>query len=220
LGSRAVTASLAAAVVVTGCGGSGNDRRDGVQRFLQQANAAEAASGPSFNAANRAYIAFSKGKLATPTAERDLARSEQAMRETRDRISAIAAPTDALELKRRLVVLLDADAALAHETTLLAAFVPAAQAASKTLPTVGNRLTRGLRDAKGPAGQERALRTYAAALSRVIRRLVPLHPPPLLLDRHETHAAARRRAQGAGQPQGGETPPPLPPAEQRPGGVR
>ena len=182
---RVLAAGLVTAVVlIAGCGGQGHARRDAVEDFIHQANDAQTDANPAFTAANKAYVAFSKGKLPSAVARRDLARAEQSMRSMRDRIAAIRAPADARELKRRIVALFDADAALAHEATLLATFVPAAQSASQPLSGLGRGLGTGLKRAKTPAAQEKALRRYASGLEAVIGRMQRLHPPPLLLDRH------------------------------------
>jgi hypothetical protein len=168
---------------MAGCGGS--KERDEVGRFVKAANVVQGRSAPSFDRANRAYVNFSKGDLATAEAKKQLAAAEQAMRRTRDEIDALDAPPKAKELKRRLVVLYDADAALAHESVLLASFVPASTKALQPLAGIGRRLTRGLRAATTAREQIVALRGYATSVARVIERLRPLQPPPLLLERHD-----------------------------------
>lgn len=179
-----------ASLAVAGCGGDEDRTRDDVERFVRQANAVQSGNSSDLNRANRAYLSFSKGKLPPKKAQRELARAEQSMRETRDRLAALAAPPAARELQRRLVALFDADAALAHESTLLASFVPAQEKASAPLPGIARRLSRSLAGADGPQQQERALRRYAARVRGVIAALQPLQPPPLLVDRH--HAQLER----------------------------
>jgi hypothetical protein len=189
--------SLVAAIglLVAGCGG-GSDERDEVGRFVKAANVVQERSGPSFNRANRAYVNFSKGQLATAKATKQLAAAEQAMRDTRDEIAALDAPPKAKELKRRMVLLYDADAALAHESVLLASFVPASAKAAQPLGAIGRRLARELKSAKTAGDQTVALRHYGAAVAKVIKLLQPLKPPPLLLERHHDqieHLGAVRR---------------------------
>jgi hypothetical protein len=173
----------AAVLTQTACGG-GDSRREQVEQFVQDANAVQSRSGPAFDRANRTYANFSRGRLAVQDAQVQLAAAERAMRRTRDDIAALNAPKDARELQRRLVRLYDADASLAHESTLLAVFVPASAKAMSSLSGIGKDLTRQLRAAATAPGQIGALRRYAARVERVINRLQPLHPPPLLLDRH------------------------------------
>lgn len=191
---------VAGAALLGGCGGGKEDsRRDTVNKYVRDVNAVQATYAPSFTRANKAYLAFSKGKLDAATATRRLTAAETAMRESRDRVSALAAPSDARELKRRIVELLDADAALAHEATLLASFVPAAQQASKPITKLGTQLSRTLKTAKTPKSQEAALRRYAAGLGRVIGKLVPLKPPPLMIDRHHAQIGHLRRVRRLAQ---------------------
>ena len=173
-----------AGLALAGCGGGDDDRRAKVDAFVREANSVQQESAPDFDRANQAYLSFSKGKLPPAQARVRLAAAEQSMRTTRDKIVALDAPDDARELKRRLVALFDADAAFAHESTLLASFAPGSVKAQKDLPAIGRRLSRGLKGAKTPAAQEAVLRRYAASVGRVVAALQPLHPPPLLLVRH------------------------------------
>ena len=178
-------APLVALVAAPGCGGSGKKTdRDRVNAYVDHVNSLQQSATPQFDRANKAYLAFSKGKLATRPAMRELAAAEKSMRTMRDQIASTAAPAPATELKRRLVAMFDADAAMAHEATLLATYVPAAQDAAKPLPGLAKKLTRGLRKAKTAQAQERALSAYASGIGRVLAHLEPLHPPPLLLERN------------------------------------
>lgn len=173
--------ALAASSLV-GCGGSSDD--DQVGKFVKSANEVQTRSGPAFDRANRAYVSFSKGELDSSKAKVELADAERAMRRTRDEIEALDAPPAAKRLKELLVSLYDADATLAHESTLLAEFVPDSTAALKPLPATGRRLSRELRTAKTAKAQIKALERYRDGIGRVLRDLKPLHPPPLLLGRH------------------------------------
>lgn len=175
---------VAGALAVGGCGGGGDDKRSQVDAFLRQANTVQEQAAPDFDRANRAYLSFSKGKLPPAQAKEQLAAAERSMRDTRDRLAALEAPADARALKSRLVALFDADAAFARESTLLASFAPASAKAQRPLPGIGRRLTRGLSRASTPQVQEDVLRRYAADVRGVIAALQPLHPPPLLLERH------------------------------------
>jgi hypothetical protein len=175
-------APLVALLATAGCGG-GKSERDRVNSYLDRVNSVQQSAAPEFNRANRAYLAFSKGKLGIASAKRELTKAEQSMRAVRDQIAATKAPVSATKLKRRLVAMFDADAAMAHEATLLATFIPAAQKAAQPLPGLGKRLARGLQTAKTAADQERALSAYSRGVRGVVAQLEPLHPPPLLLDR-------------------------------------
>jgi hypothetical protein len=182
---------VAAAAAATGCGGDSD--REKVGHFVTAANEVQQRSAPAFDRANRAYANFSKGDLRARRAQRELAAAERTMRQTRDDIAALHAPSKAAELKRRLVALYTKDAALAHESTLLASFVPASATAMKPLASVGGRLTSSLRAADSPEQQIAALRRYARGVARVVKRLEPLQPPPLLIDRHHGQVEHLRR---------------------------
>ena len=171
-----------AAASLGGCGGSKDP--DEVGRFVKSANEVQTRSGPAFDRANRAYVSFSKGELNSSKAKAELATAERVMRRTRDDIAALDAPPAAKRLKDLLVSLYDADATLAHESTLLAEVVPASTAALKPLPATGRRLSRELRTAQTAPTQIKALQRYRDGIGRVLRDLEPLHPPPLLLGRH------------------------------------
>ena len=195
---RAWPAAMMVGLALAGCGGGGKQdtARERVERFVRQANDVQTGNAPAFNRANRAYVSFSKGKLPPKQAGRELALAEQSMRDTRDRLAALHAPADARELQRRLVALFDADAALAHESTLLATFVPAQTKAARPLASIGKRLSRSLKGSAGASGQEKALRRYAARVRSVIRALQPLQPPPILLTRHHAQVERLRTVRG------------------------
>ena len=69
----------------------------------------------------------------------------------------------------------------------------------KPLGSIGSRLTRGLRRATTASQQMEALRAYAASVGTVIKRLRPLHPPPLLLDRHHQQIEHLTQVRGLAQ---------------------
>lgn len=171
-----------AALATSACGGS--DGRESVGDFIRETNEVQQRSAPQFEQANQTFVAFSKGELSGPDAEKRLADAEKSMRQARDDIAALDAPAEAQRLQRLLVALYDADAALAHESTLLAKFVPASARAGRPLTRIGRGLTGGLRRADTAEEQITALRRYARGVGGVVADLRPLEPPPLLIDRH------------------------------------
>jgi hypothetical protein len=174
----AAAAALAGLALVAGCGGGSS--RDDVQGYLKKANAIQAAATPSFKAANKAYAAVARGTLPDAAERRQVAAAETAIRSTRAKLAALHPPSQAGELQRRLLHVYDLNADLAHETTQLADYVPAAAAAIRPLARAQERLNTQLKAGSGAAGQARALTRYAAALGGVAGRLRALHPPPLL----------------------------------------
>jgi hypothetical protein len=188
-----IACASALALAPAGCGG-GNDDRGRVNDYLRQANTIQERVAPEFKRANTAYLRFSQGKLAAADAPADLARAERAIRVTREQLAALTVPTPARALSLRLLSLYDADTALAHESTLLARYVPAAAAASAPLTGASRALARSLKGAT-PAAQAGALDRYAAAVGRTADRFRRLRPPPIL---NSDYGAQLRRLETAG----------------------
>jgi hypothetical protein len=97
------------------------------------------------------------------------------------KLAALRPPADAQPLHHKLLHVYDLEAGLAHETTLLADYLPAAAAAVQPLPAAQKRLRSQLKAGSGAAGQARALTQYSTTLGSVAARLRALHPPPLLV---------------------------------------
>jgi hypothetical protein len=191
--SIACASALALALAPAGCGG-GNGDRERVNDYLRQANTIQDRAAPEFKRANDAYLHFSQGKLAAAEAPSDLAHAERSMRITREQLATLSPPAPARELSRRLLALYDADTALAHESTLLARYVPAAAKASAPLAKAARALARSLKSAT-PAAQAAALDRYAAAVARTTARFRKLRPPPLL---NADYGAQLRRLESSG----------------------
>jgi len=117
---------------------------------------------------------------ASPQVQRQLSDAERSIRATRDDLGKLHPPDDAAELHRRVLRVYDMSAGLAHETVLLARYIPASAEALKPLGGATRRLQRGLRGSAGPAAQERTLDRYADDTQQVLDDLRPLDPPPLL----------------------------------------
>ena len=107
------------------------------------------------------------------------------MRGTRGELAQLKPPDDAAEVHRRVLRVYDMSAGLAHETALLARYLPASTEALKPLGPATRRLQSGLKESSGAAGQRRALTQYAAAADGVLKDMRPLDPPPLLAGQHE-----------------------------------
>jgi hypothetical protein len=177
----AASAALALVPGLAGCGGKSD--RDRVAAYLRQANDVQRRAAPRFERANQAYLDFSKGKLGPADARSALASAERSIRDTREDLAAVKPPAPARRLHKLLLAVLDADADFARESTLLAGYVPRSTAAVKPLPRLTKALRLGLRR-KTPEAQARALGAYAGGIDDVVGHLTPLHPPPVLFDRH------------------------------------
>jgi len=193
--------TVAAAVLLTGCGHAGGS--DQVRHYIERANAIQQRAAPQIAAANATYGQFARNKLAPGQAIRRLESAEATIRATRRRLAALAAPPLALGLRHRLLALFDADAGLAHEATLMARYLPGASRTRAAVNGAGRRLQAGLRRARTPAAQSQALRRYGRDLTRADTALRELSPPPVLEPAHQAqllrleateHIAQRLRA--------------------------
>jgi hypothetical protein len=166
------------AVLAGGCGGESN--RDRVQKYLKEANGIQRRAAPAFKRSNDVYRRLATNKLRPSRAGRELAGAERAIRATRARLARLDPPSETAELHRRLLRVYDLDAGLAHETTQLGRYLPAATAALRPIRRINRRLGADLRGTQDPAGQGGALGRYAKALGGPLARLRSLHPPPVL----------------------------------------
>ncbi len=187
----AVAAALAAAGALAACGG--DDERKGVVRYILDANAVQKRAAPAFERANEAYVAFSqrgaKDVLAKPEGTatgkpEEIAAAERSIRTTRSRIARLRAPSEAAALHRKLLRVFDVNADMAHETTVLARYLPAAEKAVEPLDDISTRLRRRLAGAPNPENQARSLRAYFLSLDLLIARLRRLEVPPVLAPTH------------------------------------
>lgn len=189
----AAALAVAAAVPLSGCGG---DERDDVNDFIREANRVQQSAGPALRRADDAYRAFSAGQLDDARALLESRRAEGLLREARGDLAALDPPEQARELHERLLRLYDLNIDLAAETTLLAAYVPAAAEVVAPLRVITERLQRRLRSADQPAAQAEALRRYRRSVNRQLTRLRRLDPPPLLAG---TDQGQKERLLAAGQ---------------------
>ena len=174
------------------CGG--DDRRERVEAYLQDLNQIQADSKPDVARANRIYAQLAAGRSPLGKDEPKLERSERAIRATRARLAAVQAPADARRLRTLILRYFDAAGGLAHETTELGQYLPAAAAVLRPLNAVNRRLRRGLRRAADPDGQARAMSAYASGVATALRRLRALQPPPVLSAFQRAQAARLRLA--------------------------
>jgi hypothetical protein len=189
---------LAVAAGLAACGG-GDDPRERVESYILEVNAVQKRAEPAFKRANEAYVAFSQRGAKDPVAKpegaatgkpEEIAAAEQAIRRTRAQIARLRPPADAMRLHRLLLRVFDVNAGMAHETTLLARYLPAAEEAVAPLDAISTRLRRRLAKAKDPGHQTRALRAYFLSLDLLIARLKRLDVPPVLAPTH--HAQTTR----------------------------
>jgi hypothetical protein len=189
----AVVAAGAVALLAAGCGSKSTRSR--VDEYIRQVDAIQQRSATAFAHTNTAYRRFSTGSLAAQDIGKVLGGAEATMRSARARLAAVPAPPAAARLRLLLLQLFDLDAGLAHETTVLARYQPAATAALKPLTVINRRLRADLRAGRSASGQARALGRYGRSLRTVAAKLRRLQPPPVLAS---THRAELRRLEATG----------------------
>jgi hypothetical protein len=187
----AVALALVAASLLAACGG--DDPRARVEQYILDANAVQKRAEPAFKRANEAYVEFSRRGAPDDVAKpegaatgkpEEIAAAERAIRATRARIARLRPPSEAAALHRKLLRVYDVNAAMAHETTVLARYLPAAEKAVAPLGDISKRLRTRLAGAPNPENQARSLRAYFLSLDLLIARLHRLDVPPVLAPTH------------------------------------
>jgi hypothetical protein len=176
-------------VVVLLAGGCGEDARDRVDAYLDDANAIQRDSADELKQANRIYVRYAQGRLDADTAVPALERAERSIRSTRSRVAGLDPPDEARRMHRLLIRYFDAGSGLARETSELGRYVRAASRELGALRRLNARLGRSLRVAGSPAEQSAALTRYADALGGPVARLRRLPPPPVLKPAHDRQLA-------------------------------
>jgi hypothetical protein len=167
---------LCLVVFAAGCGS--HARRNAISAYITKINAVEVQLARPLVDVSKANRDFARGKGNPAKIRARLARSEQIFARLRRRIAAVTPPPEAKKMRLLLLELVDRQADLAHETLLLARFVPAFSAALRPLPAEGRSLRSAL-NAKQPASAKAAaLELYGRQLGVVLAQLRPLHPPP------------------------------------------
>ena len=187
-------AILATLLGLVGCGGGDSDDRKAVRAYIEQANAIQLDGSDGLDAANAAYVAYSRGELGAATAVQRLTTAGDDLRAVRADLAALEAPAPARDLRAKLLGVFDADVALATEAEQLAAYTPAAGRAMAPLDSASTRLRAALADAPDPEAQGEALERYSAVLERLEEAMRELEPPPVLLDSHRTQMLRLRTA--------------------------
>ena len=162
LGARAACACAVMALLAGGCGGESD--RDRMQSYLKDANGIQRRAAPAFRRSNDVYQRFATNKIKPAQAARRLARAERAIRATRLRLARLHPPRQAAALHTKLLHVYDLNVGLAHETTALARYLPAAAAAgSEDQPPARARVeSRGRPGRAGPSPRPLRGRTQEA----------------------------------------------------------
>ncbi len=187
-----------AALLASGCGGT--SKREQVERYVERVNAVQADAAPAFQQANRSYGRMVRRRLGDTSVVPKLVAAEKAVRRTGERLADIRAPRPARRLRAQLLRVYRLNAGLAHETVLLAEYVPARRKILERVARANRRMARALEDAAEPDAQAATFARYGARMDRAVAALERLRPPPLSAAAHRQQLRrlrASRRLAGA-----------------------
>jgi hypothetical protein len=184
-----------AAVLLAGCGGSGDKdaRRDAVNAYLDQVTRAQEPVLAENAAINEALASFSLRPMA-PAKLQALVRAEKTIESSIARVRALEPPPDAERLHRRVLRLLELQSGLVGELVWTARYVRENVGADEPLKAAGAALSRDLGGAENAQQLSDAFATYRASLGRILARLDELEAPPLLTAGLESQRRTLRRA--------------------------
>lgn len=171
--------ALAAALALTGCGGShAPTARDHVSAYLGRENAIVARSQPALVAVHQALVDFSHNRTSAATAK-ELADAAATFRRLRVQLRAANPPPQAAKLQRLVLEVVARQAALTDELRTLIRFEPAFAAALTPVAEANGAARTRLRTAKSSKAVADAVETYRAAVAKSLQELRPLRPPAL-----------------------------------------
>jgi len=169
---RLALIALAIALVGAGCGGG---QRSSVAAYIKRVNAIETGLRGPIAAVVQANREVADHADLTKLEPR-LAQSERTIATLRSRLAALRPPPAATGLRPRLLLLVDAEAGLAHELHQLAVFLPRYRQSLRGLAPASARFRSSMGGAKKPAAQAAVLERYARDLEAPLTRLRGLDP--------------------------------------------
>lgn len=174
---------MLAALVATGCGGSG--AREQVDTYVKRVNAVQADAAPALAEADRSYGKVVRRKLGDPTVVPQLVAAEKTIRETQARVARIPAPPPARRLREQLLRLYELNGGLARETVLLGRYVPERRKVLERVARANRRMSRAIARADQPRAQAATFAAYRDRLDSAITALERLQPPPVSAAAHD-----------------------------------
>lgn len=169
------------------------DERDEVSAYIRQVNDEQQSFAVRFGSINQAYEQFRLSPSSVREQLPRLLRAARLLTSTRRDVAAIAPPTAAQGLRRRLIELLSAQEAVAYELVGVVAYLPKLEAAERPVARANARLAASLRGAETVEEQGVAVGRYARTLRLTADRLETIDPPPLLAPSHRAYVAQLRR---------------------------
>jgi hypothetical protein len=181
-------------VLLAGCGGGGggHPRRDAVNTYFLEVDAAEAPLLNQRTAVENALRVFSMTKN-SPAEVKALKRARTEILATEGRVTAIEAPPDARKIHADLLALLRLEASLTGDLILTSSYTPAFKQALVPAGPAGVTLAKELSKAKGWNAQADTFAHYSATLEPVVAKLDTLKAPPVLTPTLVGERAALRR---------------------------
>jgi hypothetical protein len=158
----------------------GPSDRQTVGSYIEAVNTSERELAPDLRRVDLVYRKFKLDPNVLAKQRPQLEQAERTIRRVRTRVAAVEAPTEAAELRRRLLRTLDLEAAFAHELVEVSAALPRLAAVNEAIPPASKRLGRDLKQATKGSEQVLALEHYAKLLRQVADRVEALDAPPLL----------------------------------------
>ena len=186
---RSLVAAVAAVFVLLAAG-CGTSRRDKVSAYFQKVDDAQKTLASQIVQANLAYRNFSKA-ASSPREQRELRKAEATIRKLRARVASVDAPSDAVSIRRDLLLLLDSEIAFAQDVIRLARYTPRFAA---VLTDAGKRGASLQANLKGSSSSQQAVAfgAYADALDRDFARLNRLFPPAVIAPAHAAEVETLR----------------------------
>jgi hypothetical protein len=180
-----VAVALAAATAVTTLR-AGNDEPSESAQYLRAINRELVTTGSLAAQANRSYRRFREDPASVDVGQ--LEEVERSLRDVRRRVAAVPAPAVATDLRRAVLGALDAQADLAGEVALLAAYLPVTARVATDLREATARLRRDVNTASlGPA-QSAAFDAYARRTEALAERVRAAEPPKSFTRAREAEA--------------------------------
>jgi hypothetical protein len=176
--------ALAFLVLAGGCGG-GDDGRDAVADYIEEANAIQRELRTPLAVASRAYVDFSSGDADLADTRPRLAESTRLLATLEGRLARLRPPADAQRLHSLLLELVAAQAAVAREVALLAEFLPRFERQHAVLRQAEARLRTALA-AQRPSSTAAALDDYSRDVAAVFGALRALEPPAVMAAAHRS----------------------------------
>lgn len=178
----AAAAAVPLVLVITGCGGGGEDpARAEVRAYIERVNAAQTSKQDVLVRAETVLRGYAQGATIGAPALRGV---EADVRHVRAAVAAVEAPPAAREVHSSLLKIYDLDVGLVAETQRMVNYETDAPETLEPLDRASAKLRRDLDKARTPASQARALDRFGDTLGDVSDDLDALDVPALLQPAH------------------------------------